>query len=112
MAAPFFHLRLTSGSTGRSFLRNQNNSARGRNDEGFEAIAFGDPFSTTIGLVADPRLPGDSQSEDAGPTGSERDTPLRCSLNEDTESQEIRLTNDGAPDAVVREAPLRGALRR
>ena len=87
-------LPLTSRSTGRSFSRNLDNSARGGIDEGFEAIAFGDPFSTTIRFVADPGLPGHGQGQDTGTSGAERHASFRSTLNERHHTHKIRVTDD------------------
>ena len=107
----FFQLPLTWCSTGRSFSRNQNISARGRIDEGFEAIAFGDPFSTTIRFVAVPRLSGHRQSEDPGPAVHKRHASFGSALDEPLTTQKIRVKNDSTLPLSFEEAPRGGALR-
>src|SRR5438132_8184276 len=68
-----FGLPLTQPSTGRSLSSNQYITARGRIDEGFEAVAIGQSFPTTVCFAANSRVSGDHESEVArtpGPSAS------------------------------------------
>src|SRR5438270_10091411 len=64
-----FGLPLTQPSTGRSLSSNQYITARGRIDEGFEAVAIGQSFPATVCFAADSRVPGHHESEVARPPG-------------------------------------------
>src|SRR5213592_4967807 len=67
MTSHFFGFPLTEGSTGRSLSSNHNISARGRTDEGCEAIAFGHSFPITLGFLEHPRISGHGEGEVASP---------------------------------------------
>ena len=70
MASLFFDHLLTRRSTGRSLSCNQDISARGRIDEGYEAFAFSQSFPATIRFVEHSRVPGHGQSEVASAAGT------------------------------------------
>src|SRR5437763_11648522 len=73
---------LTSVSGGRTLSRTTNDwRARGRIDEGFEArFPSRHPEPLAVSLLADPRISGHRQSQDAGPPGPAVGCPLARSL--------------------------------
>lgn len=95
MTSLFFGLPLTDPSTRRSLSCNHNSSARGRENEGCKAVAFGRSFPSTVCIASDSRVSGHCEGEVARTAAQARCAALVSALR--TLHCQLKAPPRGAP---------------